>query len=314
MRISTNTLFSAGQARVSELQSGLVNTQQQIATGRRILTPADDPIGASQVLNLEQGQAMNAQFAANRVNAGNALREQEGVLGSLTDLVQDIQTLLVQAGNGSLDDAQRGYLAVELNGQIDQMLALANSKDGMGNFMFSGFQVGLPAYVKTATGAAFQGDGGQRSLQVDSSRRVTTSVSGQQIFEAIDTGTPAAPGTKQDIFTTLRSWSDALASPTATPAAQAALAAGGAAADNALGALLDRVLSARAGIGAQQKEIEALDTAGSARDVYYAQAKSTLQDLDYTQAISQFSQRQTTLEAALKSFKTVSQLSLFSLI
>ncbi|MCM0045735.1 MAG: flagellar hook-associated protein FlgL [Burkholderiaceae bacterium] len=314
MRISTNTLFSAGQARISELQSGLVNTQQQIATGRRILTPADDPIGASQVLNLEQGQAMNTQFAANRVNAGNALREQEGVLGSLTDLVQDIQTLLVQAGNGSLDDAQRGYLAVELNGQIDQMLALANSKDGMGNFMFSGFQVGLPAYVKTATGAAFQGDGGQRSLQVDSSRRVTTSVSGQQIFEAIDTGTPSGPGTKQDIFTTLRSWSDALASPTSTPAAQAALAAGGVAAGNALGALLDRVLSARAGIGAQQKEIEALDTAGSARDVYYAQAKSTLQDLDYTQAISQFSQQQTTLEAALKSFKTVSQLSLFSLI
>lgn len=314
MRISTNTLFSAGQARVTELQSGLVNTQQQIATGRRILTPADDPIGASQVLNLEQGQAMNAQYATNRINAGNALREQEGVLSSLNDLVQDIRSLLVKAGNGSLDDTQRGYLAVELRGQIDQMLALANSKDGMGNFMFSGYQVGTPAYVKTPVGASFQGDAGQRSLQVDNSRRVATSVSGQQLFEAIDTGTPSAPGTRQDIFTTLTSWADALASSTATPAAQAALAASGAAAGNALTMLLDRVLSARAGIGAQQKEIEALDSAGSARDVYYAQAKSTLQDLDYTQAISQFSQQQTTLEAALKSFKTVSQLSLFSLL
>lgn len=314
MRISTNTLFAAGQARVTELQAGLVNTQQQIATGRKILTPADDPIGASQVLNLEQGQAMNAQFATNRVNAGNALREQEGVLAGLNDLVQDIRTLLVKSGNGSLDDAQRGYLAVELNGQIDQMLALANSKDGMGNFMFSGFQVTTPAYLKTATGASFQGDGGQRSLQVDTSRRVTTSVSAAQLFEAIDTGTPTAPGTKQDLFTTLKSWADALAAPTTTPAAQAALAAGGSAAGNALTTLLDRVLSARAGIGAQQKEIDALDAAGSARDVYYATAKSALQDLDYTQAISQFSQQQTTLEAALKSFKTVSQLSLFSLI
>lgn len=314
MRISTNTLFSTGQARVTELQSSLVNTQQQIATGRRILTPADDPIGASQVLNLEQGQAMNAQYATNRINAGNALREQEGVLSSLNDLVQDIRSLLVKAGNGSLDDTQRSYLAVELRGQIDQMLALANSKDGMGNFMFSGYQVGTPAYVKTPTGATFQGDAGQRSLQVDNSRRVATSVSGQQLFEAIDTGTPSAPGTRQDIFTTLTGWADALASSTATPAAQAALSASGVAAGNALTTLLDRVLSARAGIGAQQKEIEALDTAGSARDVYYAQAKSTLQDLDYTQAISQFSQQQTTLEAALKSFKTVSQLSLFSLL
>lgn len=310
MRISTNTLYSAGQSRITELQSALVKTQQQLATGRKILTPADDPIGASQALNLEQGQAMNSQFATNRVNAGNALREQEGVLGSLNDLVQDIQTLKVQAGNGSLDDTQRGYLAVELNGRIDQMLALANSKDGMGNYLFSGFQVATVPYVATATGATFQGDAGQRTLQVDSSRRVTISVSGQQLFEAIDAG----GGVLQDIFTTLRGWADALAAPTTTAAAQANLAARGDAAGSALATLLDRTLSARAAIGAQQKEIDALDAAGSARDVYYSEAKSTLQDVDYTQAISQFSQQQTTLEAALKSFKAVSQLSLFSLI
>lgn len=314
MRISTNTLFSAGQSRITELQSGLVKTQQQIATGRKILTPADDPIGASQVLNLEQGRVMNEQFATNRINAGNALREQEGVLSSMNELVQDVQTLLVQAGNASLDDTQRSYLAVELDGQLEQLLSLANSKDGMGNFMFSGYQVTMPTYQKTSSGATFQGDGGQRSLQVDTSRRVTISVSAQQLFEAIDTGTTSAPGVKQDIFTTLRSWSDALKSPTASAAAQTAQAAAGTAAGNALTILLDRVLSSRAAIGAQQKEIDALDAAGAAKDIYYAQAKSTLQDVDYTQVISDFSQQQATLEAAMKSFKSVSQLSLFSLI
>lgn len=314
MRISTNTLFSAGQSRITELQSGLVKTQQQIATGRKILTPADDPIGASQVLNLEQGRVMNEQFATNRINAGNALREQEGVLSSMNELAQDVQTLLVQAGNASLDDTQRSYLAVELDGQLEQLLSLANSKDGMGNFMFSGYQVTMPTYQKTSNGATFQGDGGQRSLQVDTSRRVTISVSAQQLFEAIDTGTTSAPGVKQDIFTTLRSWSDALKSPTASAAAQTAQAAAGTAAGNALTILLDRVLSSRAAIGAQQKEIDALDAAGAAKDIYYAQAKSTLQDVDYTQVISDFSQQQATLEAAMKSFKSVSQLSLFSLI
>ncbi len=314
MRISTNTLFSAGQSRITELQSGLVKTQQQIATGRKILTPADDPIGASQVLNLEQGRVMNEQFATNRINAGNALREQEGVLSSMNELAQDVQTLLVQAGNASLDDTQRSYLAVELDGQLEQLLSLANSKDGMGNFMFSGYQVTMPTYQKTSSGATFQGDGGQRSLQVDTSRRVTISVSAQQLFEAIDTGTTSAPGVKQDIFTTLRSWSDALKSPTASAAAQTAQAAAGTAAGNALTILLDRVLSSRAAIGAQQKEIDALDAAGAAKDIYYAQAKSTLQDVDYTQVISDFSQQQATLEAAMKSFKSVSQLSLFSLI
>lgn len=314
MRISTNTLYASGQARITELQSNLVKTQQQISTGRRILSPADDPIGASQVLNLEQGQAMNQQFATNRINAGNALREQEGTLTGIDELTQDLKILMVQAGNGALDDTQRGYLATELDSKFDQLLSLANSKDSMGNYLFSGFQAGTAPYVKTATGASFQGDGGQRMLQVDVSRRVSTSVSGGQLFEAIDTGTAAAPGTVQDIFTTLRSWSDALKSSTATPAAQAALSNATSAAGNSLDTLFDRVLSARATIGAQQKEIDALDNAGSARDIEYSQAKSVLQDVDYTQAISQFSQQQTTLEAAMKSFKSVSQLSLFSLI
>lgn len=314
MRISTSTLFASGQARITDLQSGLVKTQQQISTGRRILSPADDPIGASQVLNLEQGQAMNQQFATNRINAGNALRQQEGVLTGIDELAQDLKTLMVQAGNGALDDTQRGFLATELDSKFDQLLALANSKDSIGNYLFSGFQSGTEAYVKTASGASFQGDGGQRLLQVDVSRRVATSVSGEQLFEAINTGTAAAPGSLQDIFTTLRTWSDALKSPTTTPAAQAALAAATSATGNSLDGLLDRVLSARATVGAQQKEIDALDVAGSARDIEYSQAKSTLQDVDYTQAISQFTQQQTTLEAAMKSFKAVSQLSLFALI
>lgn len=314
MRISTNTLYSSGHARIADLQTSLVKTQQQIATGRKILTPADDPVGASQVLNLEQVKAMNEQFATNRTNAGNAMREQEGALSSMNDLVQDMKTLLVQAGNGSLDDTQRGYLAAELDGQIDQLIGLANSRDGIGNYMFSGFQSDKPTYVKTITGATFQGDGGRRTLQVDTSRSLTISTSAQQLFEAVDTGTASAPGVKQDIFTTLRTLSDALKTPTTTPAAQAALSAARTAAGNALTSTLDRVLTARAAIGAQQKEIDALDAAGAAKDAYYAQAMSSLQDVDYTKAISDFSQQQITLEAAMKSFKSVSELSLFSLI
>ncbi len=314
MRISTNTLYSAGTARITDLQCAQQRTQQQIATGRRVLTPSDDPIAASQVLNLEQGQAMNAQYATNRMNANNALSEQEGVLSGVGDQVQDMKVLLVEAGNGSLDDAQRGYLAVELDGRIDAMLALANSKDSMGNYLFSGYQAGVQAYVKTAGGANFQGDAGQRMLQVDSSRRVTTSVSALQLFENIDTGTAAAPGSVQNIFATLRQLSDALKTSTATPAAQAALQSVAQGAGNALTTLLDRTLGARAAIGAQQKEIDALNSAGSAKDVYFAQAKSALQDVDYTEAISRFSQQQTTLDAAMKSFKATAQLSLFSII
>ncbi len=217
-------------------------------------------------------------------------------------------------GNGTLDDQQRKFIAVELDGQFDQMMALANSRDAMGNFIFSGYQVGVTPFVKTAGGASFQGDAGERILQVDASREVKISTSGEKLFEYIDTGTAAAPGSVQSIFQTLRDMSTALKTATTTPAAQAALASQTTSTGNALTTLFDRVLSARAAIGAQQKEIDALDIAGSARDLEYTAAKSGLQDVDYNKAISQFSQQQTTLEAALKSYKAVTQLSLFSLM
>lgn len=314
MRISTNTLFTLGQTRISELQSGLMKTQQQISSGRRILSPADDPIGASQVLNLDQGQAMNAQYATNRLHAGYALQGQESTLASLDNLVQDMKTLLVSAGNGALDDAQRGFIAVELDGQIDQMLALANSRDAMGNAMFAGFQTGMTPFTKTASGASYSGDAGVRMLQVDATRQLSVSVSGSALFEQVDTGTAAQPGTRQSMFATLRQLSDALKTPTTTPAAQTACSTRMGEASNALNTMLDRVLSVRAGVGAQQKEIDALDVAGSQRDYEYAQARSQLQDVDYVKALSDLSQRQITLEAAQKSFVQVSKLSLFDLI
>jgi flagellar hook-associated protein 3 FlgL len=86
------------------------------------------------------------------------------------------------------------------------------------------------------------------------------------------------------------------------------------AADHALNALLDRVFGACAAVGAQHKEVEALDAAGSAKEAYYAQAKSALQDVDYTEVISRFSQQQNTLDVAMKSFKLLSQLSLLSVL
>ena len=72
MRISTQTLFDTGAARIGDLQSGLAKTQQQISTGRRILTPADDPVGAARALEVTQSQSLNTQYGVNRQNAKSA--------------------------------------------------------------------------------------------------------------------------------------------------------------------------------------------------------------------------------------------------
>lgn len=298
MRISTLNLFETGAARLGELQTGLAKTQQQIATGRRILSASDDPVGAARALEITQAQSLNTQYGVNRMHAKSVLGETEGTLASVTALIQDVKTTVVAAGNGTLNDSQRGFMATELQARFDQLLGLANSRDAQGNYVFSGFQTGTPAFVASATGANYQGDLGQRLLQVDASRQMAVGSPGQTVFQ----------GGGQDLFQTLNQLVTLLNTP-GMPAA-AALASHNANLDRAL----DNVLTVRATFGSRLQELDALDSAGGDRHIQYSQILSQLQDLDYTQAITQLSQQQITLEAAQKSFAKTSGLSLFNFI
>ena len=133
MRISTNTMYEMGSRQISELQVGLAKTQQQISTNRRILTPADDPVAAAAALGMDQALSINAQFTTNRSNAKSALSEEESVLQSVTSLLQSVKDVIVGAGNGALDDAQRKMYATQLHSNFDELLGLANSRDSSGN-------------------------------------------------------------------------------------------------------------------------------------------------------------------------------------
>ena len=62
MRISTNTIFEMGSGKISDLQTAMFKTQQQISTGMRILSPADDPVAAASALGVGQAISINAQF------------------------------------------------------------------------------------------------------------------------------------------------------------------------------------------------------------------------------------------------------------
>ena len=304
MRISTQLLFESGAARIGDLQSSLLRTQQQIASGRRILNPSDDPVGATRALEITQSQSINTQYGVNRQNAKSTLSEVEGVLSSVTELLQDVRTTTIAAGNGLLGDTERGFMATELNARLDQLLGLANSRDAMGNYLFSGFQTDTPAFVKSATGATYQGDAGQRMAQVDATRQMAVTTPGSTVFQ----------GGGQDMFQTLNDLITLLQTPVVTPADKANLAAGLATAKSDIDLALDNVLTVRAAGGSRLQELDSLDYAGEDRNLQYSQVLSELQDLDYTKAVTQLSQQQITLEAAQQSFVKTSSLSLFNFI
>ena len=188
MRVSTLNLYNTSSTQLNNLQSALARTQMQLSTGRSILSPADNPVASARALEVSQSQGMNEQYATNRSSAKSALAATEGALQNAGSLIQDIQTLAVNAGNGTMLPSDREALAVELEGRLQDLLGVANTSDGNGGYLFSGYKTTTVPFTSTPGGAQYQGDQGVRQLQVGDSRKMPLSASGSAIFEAIPTG------------------------------------------------------------------------------------------------------------------------------
>lgn len=188
MRISTKTIYDTATNQLGTLQSAISRTQMQLSTNRRMLTAADDPVASARALEVTQSQSMNDQFKTNRQNARSSLSLVDETLKNTTGVLQDIQTLVVSAGNGTMTTADRAAIATEIEGRFHDLLGLANMGDGAGGYLFSGYRTDTEPFTQTAGGAQYQGDQGQRQLQVDSARKMSISESGSAIFENNRTG------------------------------------------------------------------------------------------------------------------------------
>lgn len=192
MRISTNTIFDSNVAALNQQQARLLQTQQQIASGRKLLTASDDPVAATRALAVSQSDATNTQYASNRNMARNTLSMAETTLQSVTSLLQDVRDAALSAGNGLLTDDNRSAMALDLKGRLQELIGLANSTDGIGNYLFSGFQSRTqPFAVDAAAGATYAGDDGQRNIQVSASRQMASSDSGSDVFMRVKNGNGA---------------------------------------------------------------------------------------------------------------------------
>jgi flagellar hook-associated protein 3 FlgL len=136
--------------------------------------------------------------------------------------------------------------------------------------MFAGFQNTTPPFSKDASNVVtYEGDQGQRMLQVDATRQMAVSNPGQAIFQ----------GGGQDIFKTLNDLIDQLNTP-----GTVGLATGLATARGNIDEAMENVMTVRVSLGTRLQELDALDYAGEDRDLQYSQTLSELQDLDYAKA------------------------------
>jgi len=186
MRISTLQAFNNGVSGLQRNYANVTRTQEQISTGNRILTPADDPVASVRLLQLDQQQSVLDQYNSNLTAAKNSLTQEEVTLNSVNTVLQRVRELAVQAGNGALDPEDRKSIASELREREDELLSLMNTRNARGEYLFSGFQGKTQPFVRTGNGSyRYEGDEGQRKLQIASSLSVPISDNGKSIFENV---------------------------------------------------------------------------------------------------------------------------------
>ncbi len=229
MRISTLQAFNNGVAGLQRNYANATRTQEQISTGNRILTPADDPVASVRLLQLDQQQNVLSQYNANLTAADSSLVQEESTLNSVNTVLLRVRELALRAGNGSLSAEDRQSIAAELREREEELLSLMNTRNARGEYLFSGFQGKTQPFVRAADGSySYQGDEGQRKLQIASSLSIAISDSGKAVFEnvtnagryrsAVDSSA-AAPGSTLSVSAPLVQDEVAVAGSPAFPAA-----------------------------------------------------------------------------------------------
>lgn len=318
MRISTSQMYYNGKSNLVNGQADMYKTQNQLSTGREILTPRDNPVDATLALMTEQYKSVNASYMKNQGTASDELKLVDTQLGSVIDIMQRVNELAIQGGNSSYGPQEKAAIVEEMKRHLESLIDLANSRDGNGDAVFGGgmtqvtpFTSGSPAtlgnYSSTNSYITYAGDDNRRQLQVEASQVVQTSFSGQDVFMRVRNSSGNSTG--KSIFDSVKNMIDSLdpASGVATPPAYTTSVQG-------IHDSIDHVLRMRANVGATLNQLASLDSAGQDLALQYDTRLSNLTGLDYTEAISRFMQQQTQLQASQQSFAKTSQMSLFEYI
>ncbi|GIU43532.1 flagellar hook-associated protein FlgL [Shewanella colwelliana] len=183
MRISTAQMFNQSINSVLDRQTSTSKILDQLSSGKRVNTAGDDPVAAIGIDNLNQQNALVDQFMKNIDYANNRLSLTESKLGSAETLTGSVREQVLRAINGGLSDSERQMIADELRGTLEELLAVANTKDESGNFMFAGYETGKQPFAFDASGnVVYSGDSGARDAIVGSGVTVATNIPGDKAF------------------------------------------------------------------------------------------------------------------------------------
>ena len=300
MQIGTNQFYTKNATQLGKLatQADALNTQ--IATGKKFTAPSQDVVAYNRLSAIRQSNADGTAYASNVSLAQSLLQQSDTTLSAIGSQLQRAAELTTQAANGTLSDANRKTIAIELQSIRDDLVGLAGTTDARGQPLF-GAASGGPAVTIAADGSvSFGGTGEPAAIPVADGTDIQATDSAQRVFGTV----PASGGGTTDVFAVLSGLISALNTGGNVTAAT------GSAADALKGALT-QVSNVQGSVGARAARLDIVSSQATDAAAARETDRVGLEDTDISTAITELQKTITVLQATQASFTKLGQLSLF---
>lgn len=295
-RMSTDQFHMSSLDVILDAQARLQRTQEELASGKRLLKPSDDPVASAQIAEIRSDLTRMETYQRNLDYAFSQLAYTESKIAGAEESVIRIKTLLLQAANATYSASDRQAMAIEMTAMRDQMLSLANSQDANGDFTFAGSAVLEAPYQSQAGQIAYQGDQIARAMNIAPGLTVSPQLTGAEVFGSNDPS-------NVDVFSVLDAAILAVENND-----QAAIST----AITAVGNGAEQIFQARSEIGVRMNRVDDQKSLNDSAILNFNKSLSSLEDLDYAKAVSELSSRMLALESAQKAYSKMQGISLFN--
>ena len=301
MKISTSQYFTTMNNLMTEQHGKIAKLQAQLSVGRKNVTPSTDVKATTSSLKLSDVISKQQDDIANLKNVNAGYKEEESIMMSMSNMMIRMQDISVAARSDTYASSDIDIFAIEVEGYMDDIRGLANSRDSNGHFMFSGTKVTTLPFTKNAAGTViYNGNQTEPKLELDTGYKLPLSISGNKLAGVITRG-----ATKIDMFQVMQDFVTALKANNKV-GVDTAIDELKVVSSNLNKNLVDNGL--RQNLVGQRRDI------GEGKILIYKGLLSDAQDVDYASAITQLSSDMLGLEAAQSTFAKVSQLSLFTFL
>ena len=309
MKISTQQFFDRAVGQMSERQISLSTIQAQLAEGKKIVKPSDEPDRAGAILRIKSMVDRQDRHHQALVAAKNRLQSEEAVLKNSTNLITRIKELALAASNDSYDASNREVIAIEIDGMAEQLLSLANARDTQDNYLFGGSKVRVQPFQKNADGRiVYEGDETRFRIAVGDHRDLNLNRSGTDVFGPLarQTGDPEAPVTSAvSLFESLQDITAAIRTGDHDEMNRGI---------GVLQMMLNRFTFNIAEVGTDLHVASMQTEVVEETQLQLKSVLSNVEDLDYAEAVTRMQKQMMSLEAAQRSFAQISRLTLFDYV